>query len=107
MKKKVAQKKHRPYPKSKLVDESKMIQVFNGERSEDYIDHIWVTIEGEQVFFRDLRESHIHNILHFMNNRPGWRAEQRPLLEQELLRREQKRLAKKTKAGKLFYGSDN
>lgn len=107
MKKKIAQKKHKPYPASKLVDDRKIIQVLNNERDESYIDHIWVTVEGEQIFFRDLRKSHIINILHFMDKRPGWRSEQRVLLEQELLKREQKRLIKKTKAGKLFYGTND
>lgn len=104
--KKVTQKKHRPYPVSKLVDDGLFLDMLLGQ-VEDQTHQIWVTVEGEQILFKNLRESHIINILKFMDKRPGWRADQRSGLEAELKRRQQSRLIRKTKAGKLFYDPDN
>lgn len=99
----MTQKKHKPYPKSKIVDDDKHFLAILGIGEEPTEDHIWTTVEGESIYFKDLRKSHIINILHFMDKRPGWRSEQRPHLEAELKKREQRKLARKTVAGKLFY----
>lgn len=102
-KKKIQQKVHKPYPLSKLVDAGVYLDMLLG-KALDVSDQIWVTVEGEHILFKNLRKSHIINILKFMDKRPGWRSDQRAGLEQELKRREKAKLIKKTKAGELFYG---
>lgn len=89
-------KKHKPYPESKVISDEMLVK-------EENLDEIWTTVEGQHIHIKNLRGKHIVKILEIMNNAPHWRHEQRPFLEQELKRRAQRRLVRKTKAGKLFY----
>ena len=101
MKKKLTQKKHKPYPSSKTIDWEQF-----GYAIED-LDAYWVTQDSQIVPIEKLRDNHLAAILIFMNQRPGWRSEQRPRLLAEVERRKKLKLTKISKAGKLFYGTDN
>jgi hypothetical protein len=91
----VKQKKPRKYPKNKTLSD---------EDISTKIDELWFTKNGQVVPIKNLRDSHIVNILKFMNKHKGWRVEYKPTLLHEQKRRKQEKLIKKTKAGKLLYG---
>lgn len=101
--------KNKPYPKSKLISDKEYYDMTILESvgiiSEMTTNMIWVLSNGEKVLIRDLRLSHIKNILVFMQDRPYWRQEQKPLLLAELDRRKKKKLIDKTEAGALLYAN--
>lgn len=89
---------NKPYPKSKNID----LWEYQVEKNQDPA-YVWETQTGECILIKDLRTSHIINILEYMKAKPGWRDDQRIILEEELQQRKIKKLIKTTKYGSIFY----
>lgn len=88
-------KKYKPYPASKVVPYEDSSKYEYGE--------MWGTLDGQHVLVKDLRISHIKNIITDLEKR-------RPdhpyinILKEELKRRDKNKLIKTSKTGKLIYG---
>lgn len=93
--------KYESYPTDQTVDMFEWII----EQDKDPLD-VWETIDHQAIPIVNLRPAHLQKILEYMNARPGWRHEQKIRIEAELKRREKAKLIRKSKAGKLFYGTD-
>jgi len=85
----------KPYPQSKIVQ---VLSIKDFENND-----IWVMKNGDAVYIKDLRKSHIISILELMNSKIWWRHELKPVLQNELRRRKELSLIKKGKAGKILY----
>lgn len=102
------QKKHKkfkfkPYPESKIINEGIYMAVVIGECKDITEMDIWITLSGQMIFIKNLRDSHLKNIAQTFKDKPHWRREQQPFIYAEIERRRKKKLIKDTKAGKLFY----
>lgn len=86
----------KPYPKNKIVGTLKDSFAYIGDT--DY----WIMRNGHVVAVKDLRKTHIENIMLLMV-RDMWRQEYIPVMQQELRRRKEMKLIKKGKAGKILY----
>ena len=86
------------YPKSKVIDESDIYSM--GISWNEF----WVTREGQAVLICNLRDSHLQNIVKYMEENPGWRSKYKPYIFEEVVRRKREQFIKSSKAGSILYG---
>ncbi len=89
------------YPKSKVLD-------FDDINNMGISWHeFWVTREGQAVLISNLRETHLENIVKYMEENPGWRSKYKPYIFDEVVRRKREQFIKSSKAGSILYGKKN
>ena len=69
----------------------------------DNMSNYWTMKNGDSVAIKDLRKTHITNILDMMEKNPYWRHEYKSILIAELRRRKEAQFIRKSKAGKILY----
>lgn len=90
--KKIKRKTFKPYPESKL---------FNPEKHGD--SEVWGTLDGQWIPVKNLRDSHLSNIVNHFEQLLG--RETPLMIKTEIERRKKIKLAKSSKIARILYDS--